>query len=351
MKARAFIASVGARTPLGRDAAQTGLLLRTGVPALAAAPLVDEEGEQVTMSFDPTLDPYASGEERAARLACAALEEAIDPLGDESHMFSRRLILCVDQPLRPLARGDAAPGARLASRVETWADELSPGIAFEVCGRGAASAAYALGSGLEALAARKLDVLVVGGAHSDHDPETIAALGSQGRLFSPQNLDAVIPGEAAAFVAIMREDTARRLDLEPAVRIAGIGTGVARARHDNDESAYEADALIGAIRSAAEELSEAQLQAGWVLTDHTFETRRIYEWQTMMTRTHALWGAPYHVESPAQRIGNLGAAAMPLQMVLASEGWRRGYAPSAIAVAYAGSDGGERGAILMFSNV
>jgi 3-oxoacyl-[acyl-carrier-protein] synthase-1 len=51
---RAVIASVGARTPLGLNATQTALLLRTGSAAMAEAPLVDPDGEPITMCFEPT---------------------------------------------------------------------------------------------------------------------------------------------------------------------------------------------------------------------------------------------------------------------------------------------------------
>jgi 3-oxoacyl-[acyl-carrier-protein] synthase-1 len=42
---------------------------------------------------------------------------------------------------------------------------------------------------------------------------------------------------------------------------------------------------------------------------------------------------------------------LPLSIALAAEGWKRGYAPSGIALALAGSDAGERGAVLMMSNI
>ncbi len=368
MKTRAFIASVGARTPLGRSAMQTGFLLRTGVAAIAAVPLVDVEGEQITMCFDPTLDPYLTGDERAALLAGAALEEALAPLGDAALTMSQRLMLCMDQPYsggsgsasgpsaptppyKTVEKGQITPGALLYKKLELRLRELAPNMSIEMVARGSASAAFALAKGLEALAARQVDLLVVGGAHSDYDPAVMTVLQEQKRLFSPKNLDSFIPGECAAFAVVTREETARKLNLEATARIAGVGTGVAKARSDNDESAYDAAALVSAVRAASEELSEGELRAGWALTDLAFEMRRVHEWQTMITRTHKLWGDPYHVDSPAQRLGHTGCASMPLALVLASEGWKRGFAPSAIAMAFAGSDGGERGAILMFSNL
>jgi 3-oxoacyl-[acyl-carrier-protein] synthase-1 len=349
MKTRAWIVSAGARSSLGLDLTQTAFLLRTGVPAIAAAPLVDPEGEQVTMGFDPTLDPYSIGEERAAQLAAPALREALAPLGDAASTLSAELLLCLDGGPPPL-RGEAAPGALLASRVHTRARELFPGIALQLCARGPAGPAFALPKSLDALASRHIDLLVLGGVHSDYDPAIVRSLAERGRLFTPKNLDAILLGEAAAFVVLTREEVARRVGLRPSARLCAVGSAMEAARPDNDASAFEATGLTAAVRGATEELAEEQLKAGWAFSDHSFELRRIHEWQAMITRTHARWGAPYYVESPAQRLGNLGAAALPLSIALATEGWKRGHAPSGIAVAFAGSDTGERGAISLLTN-
>jgi 3-oxoacyl-[acyl-carrier-protein] synthase-1 len=351
MKTLAVCASSGARTPLGGTLVETAFLLRTGIAAIAASPLADAEGEQVTMCFDKALDPYLIGEERAEALAAPALAEALAGLGEEGQSLSMRLLLCLDAPLQPTARGEQAPGTLVAQRLHTRARELSPGIALEICARGSAGAAFALPKALDALATRQIEALVLGGVHTDYDPATIAALAAQGRLYGPKSLDALIPGETAAFVVLMREDTARRLRLEPAARVSGIGTAMARARPDNDEGVMDAKGLTAAVRAAAAELAAEQLRAGWMITDHTFESSRILEWQTMAIRAHTLFGSPYYLESPAQRLGHLGAASLPLAIALAAEGWKRAYAPSAIAMALAGSDAGERGAVLLVSNI
>ena len=347
MKARAFVSAVGARCALGSGACEVGFLLRTGIPVLAAAPLVDGAGEQVTMGFDPTLDPYLVGDERAAILAVSALEEAMAPLVAASQVMSARLLLAVDPPLAPVPRGLPTPGARLAAIVHTRAKELSPGITLEIVARGAPGAAFALPAALEALGARRIDAIVIGGAHSDYDPEIIAALDAAGRIFTPQNLDARVPGEAAAFVLLTREETARKLGVTPAARLAGVGHAVGPA----EGAALDPRALTSALRAAGEDLAEAGLRAGWGICDHSFEVGRVLEWQAAITRTRALWGEPHRLESPAQRVGALGAAALPLAIVLAAEGWKRGYAPSGVAMAFAGSEAGERGAIQLSSNV
>ena len=86
-------------------------------------------------------------------------------------------------------------------------------------------------------------------------------------------------------------------------------------------------------------------RAGWVLTDLTGEMRRIYERQAVLVRSHEALGEPYAVDSPAQRIGYLGAVAMPLFVGMAVLGWQHRYAPSDVMVAIAGNDSGNRSAV------
>jgi len=79
-----------------------------------------------------------------------------------------------------------------------------------------------------------------------------------------------------------------------------------------------------------------------MVSDVNFELYRLHEWQTLMVRTSEHWCEPCQLDAPSHRLGNLGAAAMPLHLALAFTAWRHGYAPHEVALSLAGSDGGER---------
>jgi 3-oxoacyl-[acyl-carrier-protein] synthase-1 len=145
----------------------------------------------------------------------------------------------------------------------------------------------------------------------------------------------------------MRAADAGRHRLDPAARVIGVGTGKEKARPDNEHPAYEALGLTAAMRQATEPLAADGRTAGWLLTDLTYEMWRQYEWQSVWVRAQKVLGVPYMIEAPAQRIGYLGAAAMPLFVTMAATAWRHGYAPSPIALALAGNDGGERAAMVL----
>jgi 3-oxoacyl-[acyl-carrier-protein] synthase-1 len=329
------IVSVGAKTAAGLNARQTGFLLRAGYPAMSAAPLVNAAGETITMAFLPTFDAQLCGAERLAALALGPFTEAVQPIRD----LDAEVVVALDEGC-----ADAGLAAHL---VTAMVKRVMPAASVRVEPKSEAGVGTVLPEAIRSLEARRVDVVVIGGAHSDYDPRAIAALEASGRLFSRDNLDSRIPGEAAAFFVLMRAADAARQGLAPLARVIGVGTGRERATPDNDELAYGAFGLTAAVRSATEALAGSGRTAGWLLTDLTFEMWRQAEWQSMFARAQEVLGRPYYIDSPAQRIGYLGAAAMPLFVAMAATAWTHGYAPSPIALAVAGNDGGDRAAVVL----
>ncbi|WP_437601962.1 hypothetical protein WMF28_10105 [Sorangium sp. So ce590] len=329
------VARVGAKTAVGLNARQTGFLLRAGFPAMAEAPLVNAAGEAITMAFVPTLDGRLVGAERLAALARAPLEEAVAPIRD----VAAEVHVALDEecPEGPLA----------IALLEALVKRVMPAAHVTVQARGEAGPGAFLPPAIRALETRRANAVVIGGVHSDYSPQSITALDASGRLFSRDNLDARIPGEAAAFFVLMRTADVARLKLTPLAHVIGVGTGRERARPDNDEPAYEALGLTAAVRQATEPLMADGRTAGWILTDLTGEMRRQCEWQSVFVRAQKVLGKPYLIESPAQRIGYLGAAATPLFVAMAATAWKHGYAPSPIALTMVGNDGGERVAVVL----
>jgi 3-oxoacyl-[acyl-carrier-protein] synthase-1 len=344
VKTRAVVASVGARTPLGLSAMPTAFVYRTATAAMRASPLLDPEGEPATMCFLPTLEPRSVGSERALELALPAMKEAVEALGPQTLRF--KLWLCLDEELGIKADGRLPSRDLLDALVRRAASfvELEDAIATA---RGPATLGLVLDDVVAELERGNITAAIVGGVHSDYHPARIAALAAAGRLFSVDNLDALIPGECAAFSVIMHPSAARAQRLAVRAQIHAWAATMERARPDNDVPAFEANGMTAAVRKASEPLVEHDLRCGWLLTDASFETMRAYELQAVSIRTQKLWCEPQHVDAPAQRMGYLGAAALPLHLVIAAEAWRRGWAPHARAMAQAGSDGGERAALLL----
>ncbi len=348
MTPSAVVVSVGARTPLGLTSVETGFAYRAASVGMREAPLVEEEGgDGVTMCFLPTIDPLLVGHERAVKLAIPALDEAIRNTGPALQQMRVRVVLSMDEHLGVSGPDGRVPATEVGAWVIQRAAMAAPQAQLETSVRGPAGLGFVLPGVLDALARGSIEAAIVGGVHTDYDPARVRALAEAGRLFKPDNLDSIIPGELAAFFVIMRPDVARMYKLTPYANVFSVATAYDKARPDNDEPAFEAIGLTVAVRKAGAPLAEAKLRAGWLLTDLTFERHRLFEHQSMIVRTQALWWEPQQWDPPALRMGALGAAAMPLHVNLAVEAWRRGWAPHPVAISCAGSDGGERAAMLI----
>ncbi len=344
----AVVVAVGARTSLGLTAVSTGFAYRAARVGMGYAPLVAEEGDDgIIMCLLPTIDPLVVGHERAEQLALPALDEAFKEAGPALQKLRTRLLLCMDEHFSVPGPDHQTPGVVLGATLIQRATLHCPQATLETSIRGPAGLGFVLQGTLDALTRGSIEAAIIGGVHTDYDPARIKVLAESGRLFKTDNLDAMIPGELAAFFVVMRPDVARLYKLTPLVNIYGIATAFDKMRPDNDEPAFEAIGLTTAIRKAGAPLADAKLKAGWLLTDMTFETHRLYEHQSMVVRTQSLWTEPQQWDPLALRMGALGAAAMPMFVVLAAEGWRRGWAPHSVAFSCAGNDGGERAAMLL----
>lgn len=303
---------------------QAGFVLRAGFPAISEAPLANADGEGIAMGYVPILDEAWTGEDRLAGLCAPPLQEALAAVGH----VEVDVLVGIDRGL-PDEETARAGITRLVRGVVPQLRELSIVATGDTLGPLWQDA-------VERLTQRRARAVIVGGVHSDYDPAAIAALEASGRLFARDNLDARLPGEAAAFVALGRGT--------PLARLAGWGRAPDPVRPDNDLPAYRAEGLTRAVRAATD---AASAPAGWILNDLTGEMWRLYEWEAVFTRMRRRLAEPFYIESPAQRLGYLGAAVTPLMVAMAATGWEHGYAPSPAALLTAATDDGERAALVL----
>ncbi|MGC4070565.1 MAG: beta-ketoacyl synthase N-terminal-like domain-containing protein [Polyangiaceae bacterium] len=350
MKTLAVIAGIGAQTPLGLSARETAFMYRTGLPAMREAPLKNEEGEATTFCTVNTLNVHALAAERALTLGIEALHECTQAQREALGAMRLNVFCCVDEYMARVVEEGATLAQTLANEVKAelrrWFGKRLD-VTLHAAGAGGFGAL--LPSALEQLQQGETDAVLIGGLHSDYHPQRIAGLIESGRLFSREHLDAVLPGEGAALVLLTTFYLARQMKWPVYGSIHAIGAAFERATPDNDEGAYEAAGMTVALRSAMQEARSEQCDVGWQLQDIGFEGHRIAEWQTISLRTHDYWCEPNRSDSLPQRMGHLGGATLPVQLVIAAEAWLRGWAPHERVVCLSGSDSGARTALLASS--
>ncbi len=340
------VVSVGAHTPLGLNAQASCYVYRAHVAAMQQSPLLNEGGEPVTFCALRTLDPYQHGTDRLCALAEPAMREAIDGIAEAASQLRVKLFLALDEQLDPEV-ADPRAAHDVVARISSAAGAKLNVVDAAHNTYGAAGIGAALERLTTELSRGDIDALLIGGVHSDYEPTRIRALEAGRRLFSSDQLDGLIPGEAAAFVVVMKASRARALRLKPQVVIGETAAARDKIRPDNDESAFEAAGLTFVVRKVGDSLAQSGQQAGWLITDLSAETFRHYELQAVSARTRKIWCEPEYLDAPAQRMGYLGAAAMPFALVLAAEAWRGEWAPHDVAIAIGGSDFGDRVAMVM----
>lgn len=346
MNTLAVVVGMGARTSVGLTARHTAFLLRTGAAGFHEAPLLDVNDEPVTFGSVPTLDPLLVGADRVRLLAEPAIEEAIEPLGERAGALRLHVVLGLDEHLG--RKMGAAPSHADAIALEVR-ERLAPrfaAVTVESVARGEASAGLRLAAACEMLAKREADAVLLGGSHSDYEPEIIQRLSALDRLFGPGNINGVIPGEMSAFVLLVGASLARQQKLGSWAHLHAVGMGFEKANPENDEPAFDATGLTMALRAATAPMEADKLKAGWLLTDMTAEAHRVYEFQSAFVRTQKFLCDPQWIDSHAHKLGRLGAAALPLHVAMAATAWRHRFAPHGVALSTVGSDSGERVATL-----
>lgn len=338
-----IIGAAGARTPLGLTAAQTGFLARAGMISLREAPLPDGNGEAFTMGVVSVVPAALQGVERLTAITAPALADLFDDLEGRLSGARVRLHFMTDEPSGAFSSNELT--SALESSLRQQARTLhGSDVPVEVHTTGAGGGGAVLATIQQQLDHGVCEAVLLGGAHTDCDPLRLEALSNADRIYSPDNRDGIIPGEGAAFVLLLRPDTARALRLSAHATILAFASGFETARPDNDHSAFEAKGLTVAVRQA---LSTTKGPVGWLMNDLSCELFRIHEYQALLARSQDLMCAPQVMEAPAQRFGDQGAATLPLHLALAVEAWRRGYAPFPRLLSTTGSDSGARTAVVV----
>ncbi|MEM1031204.1 MAG: beta-ketoacyl synthase N-terminal-like domain-containing protein [Myxococcota bacterium] len=339
------VVGVGATSSLARGATPTAFLHRAAMAGMKPSPVSAPDGEPVTVCTVPTLDPKARGVARAATLGRQALDEAMGSMALPPSMRAA-LFYAVDDFV---AADEGAEAAYDLGASFGRASSLAP-VAMEDVRRyegGAAAIGPMLTAAREALERHAIDLALVGAAHSDVHPSRIRRLYEAGRLFGPDNIDGVVPGEGAAFIVLMRAAQAHSLGVPVLLLVDAVATHLETARPDNDHSAFEALGMTAAVREVGATLEAEGGRAGWMLTDAGTERWRHYELSAVMTRTSRLWCAPQWADAPSQRLGALGVASGPMHLVLASVAYPCGFAPHDRGLSLTGSDTtGARTAVL-----
>lgn len=320
------IVGCGARTPLGFDRRASAAAVRAGVSMVADHPfMVDRSGLPITVTRDAGLDPAWPCVKRIATLAGAAAREA---LAGRVRPAKLGLVLNLGEPRPGLPEGTSA---RVAQHLRS-ALELDGPVDHAMGGH--AGGIVAIEAARRLLDSGRAKAVLVGGAESYLDADTLEWLDERERLHSETNVYGFCPGEGAAFLLLAKGGQGALLE------VAQTGFG-----REANLIGTEDICLGEGLGAAFTALGKAS--ADRILCDMNGERYRGNEYGFAVLRARTLFRDAADYETPAACWGDLGAASGPLFACLAVEAEARGYAKGPSTLIWASSEGGQRGAALL----
>jgi 3-oxoacyl-[acyl-carrier-protein] synthase-1 len=337
-------------TAVGLTAAETAASVRAGAMRFEALDYLDKRFEPFTLATVPDdgLPPLADGlaatpvltgrERRMLRLATAPLQECVAPVASLSVVPGLCLALPESETGLPLDR--AAFVRRLAAQVSPVLDAARTDASHA----GRAGGLIALGQAVLTIQQGDAEFMVAGGVDSYKDLYVLGMLDREERVRSDVNVDAFIPGEAAAFLLLTSARVAGARGLTSLGRVSQVGTGF-EAGHMYSTEPYRGDGLAAALAQLVA-AGGAPAPIGEVYSSMNGENHWAKEWGVCYLRNRDAFLPVHRIHHPADSFGDTGAACGPLMVGLAALGIARRYRRSP-ALVYGSSDRGPRAALVV----
>ncbi|MDY0743287.1 beta-ketoacyl synthase N-terminal-like domain-containing protein [Paucibacter sp. R3-3] len=338
---RAFVVGVGAVTAVGLSAASTAAAVRAGLNGFGQhAFAVDSAGQAFTVARCPFGDPDRAPAERIRELACGALQEALEGVASIRGRGVRAPVF--------LGVGQSRPGCSVERpMLESAFEQVVSDGGLRAAGvrlvqAGNAAGAMALLEAWQAILSGTEELVVAGAVDSYLEPETLEWLEQRDQVHSAgshNNPYGFVPGEGAAFVALVSADAAQRWGLSDSMEI--VAGSLAREPHGlGSTQVCTGVGLTTLFRQLASRLDGSRADCLW--TDMNGEPYRADDFGFASIRAGGWLADPSAFVTPADCCGDVGAASGPLYVVLAEAACRKAYATGPLHVVYTSSEAGER---------
>ena len=337
-----LIVSCGATTAVGLTAAQTCAATRARISGFEQVVYLAPPAEPVSVARVPAAQQLKrSPGEWLVNMAVLALRDCVANLDTDK----RNIALILSLP--DAHRGHPAFSKftsiqflealqkRVKVRFHPLSCTLNDGHAAVIKGIAVAS---------ELFDKTGVDYCIVGGVDSLLNHQDIARLKTANRLHDKQNSQGVIPGEGAGFVVFSRPGLVATK--RPIAQLLGFGISEEKETILG-ESFSTGVGLRNALVLAAENSACPEPQFSFRVSDMNGERYRAWESLICSTRYYRTRRDQMPVWYPATSVGDLGAAAGVLTLIVAALGISRGYSPGPYGVCETSSDNGLRAACVL----
>lgn len=332
---------MGLCCPLGMSAGPACAAIRAGIKRFNESAYLDEDDEPIVCSSLSTLGPELGRTRRLTQLLAFAVIDAARAYSPE-RLARMPLFVGTADPRRP-----GTPTSIVAPLLDILASEHDLRFArpdAHVSATGHTSGLRALAAARDHLAREPgVPACVVVSGDSLVNASTLAWLDGQARLKRSANSDGVIPGEAAACVIVAREPERGE---HRCIKVTGIGFAQEAATLTADEPLRGlglAAASRGALQEAGLDLADIDLR----LSDAAGEGYGLKELALALTRVLRTRRESFPLQLPAESLGDTGAAAGLVAVVLGAAALTRAPNTPRRALVYTSDDRGDRGALVL----
>ncbi|KRB28351.1 hypothetical protein ASD99_04395 [Mesorhizobium sp. Root695] len=336
------VVGVGARTPLGFDAASSAAAVRAGISAIQEHPyMIDRFGERMKVTRDTSIDVDLRGVDRAVEIAVSPALDALRPLLQSNANAAVTLILSTGEP-RP-----GQPDGFAAEVDKRLRKQIGQHVGLDGGGStagGHAGGLLAIHHACKSLRDGRAKFCLAGGVDSYLEPETLEWLDQNEQLHSETTTYGFCPGEAAGFSLLTTLGVARALGLLPLLEI--VGTSIASEENRiKTETVVLGEGLGATFRLLFQDAPIDKVDR--IICDMNGERYRGNEYGFAVIRNPGRFKDAADFETPADCWGDVGAASGPLFVSLITEAEARGYQPGPLSLIWASSENGARAGVLL----
>lgn len=332
-----YIGATGMVCSVGLNAAAACAAMRAGISGFDELPYWDKKIMPVVGAAVPCLGRELQFGPRLVRMLVMALRDCLSKTPNLP-LQKVPLVVCLAESGRPGAWSDQSI---ILQAQEELGTTFHPHLS-SVISRGHTAGFNGLQTARKLLNAHTVPGCLVCGVDSYINASSLFWLDQHWRLKREDHIDGVIPGEAAAAVYVQGRATQ-----ETAAEVIGLGFG-----YENSSVLTEEPLLgLGLAEACRQALAEAGLgfhDLDFRLSDVTGENYGFREHvlaearlaRVVRSQSQPLW-------HPVESIGDTGAAAGIIQLVMASAAWTKGYAPGKYAACFTSSVPGKRAVALL----
>lgn len=335
MSASLDIVSVGMVTAVGLDAPSSCAAMRARLDGFRETRFVGPGGDWLIGAPVPLPRNWV-GEKRLEHLAAGAISEAF--ASGEAARDQTALLLClaeegrIGSPVR-----DSSRFMRAIAKIL----EFEPHIASRIITHGRPSGHVALDHARKLIASGAVSNVMIVGVDSYLSTLAVGHHLRQNRLLTADNANGFIPGEAAAAVLCARSSNG-------SLSLFGLGLARDPAPINNPRDLpLRGDGMASAYRLALDETGIGLNRVGYRIADLIGEQYWFKQTTLASLRLERDATGFQDLWSPAESLGNVGAAVVPLMIGMAYFAARKGYAAGNPVLIEASGDDGACGAAIV----